>query len=189
MATSPPVTQIVTQIGPIANILASNDLSKGTMFGATINKLWAIQIYIENQTCKFRYDYEGIADGNLPSATLIKNSNYFYSIICGKYGQMALALLNSGSIVPTPDQPTQLYGYPRTSQYIAISNGETTLELRDVNSDLLPPGAIITWVSKSTSPLPLQSIQYRYAEPNLILLDGISMGIDEILSFQYVVPI
>lgn len=186
---APTVTQIVTLIAPISEVLASNDVANGVLFGAPINPMWPIQIYVETQSCLFRYEQEDIANGGTPSTTMINNANYLYSIICGGYGQRALNLINSGSIVPSPDQPTQRYGYPLTSQYVATSDGETSLLLRDSNGAVLPFGSIITWVSKSTTPLPLQSVQYNYIHPNLILLDGISMGQDEILSFQYVVPI
>lgn len=186
---APTITQIVTQIAPISEVLASNDVANGSLYGEPLNWMWPIQIYVETQSCIFRYNQEGIATGGIPSQTMINNANYLYSIICGGYGQRALFLLNSGSVVPSPDQPTQVYGIPVSSQYIATVDGETVLELRDVQGNLLPTGSLIIWVSKSTTPLPLQSVQYNYVEPNLVLLDGISMGADEILSFLYVSPV
>lgn len=186
----PTVTQIVIQIAPISEVLASNDVANGVLFGEPLNAMWPIQIYVETQSCLFRYQQEGISNGNPPSQTMINNANYLYSIICGGYGQRALFLIDSGGAVPSPTpQPSQGYGIPISSQYTAVNDGEFELELRDVNGNLLPTGSLIVWVQKSTTPLPLQSVQYRYIEPNLVLLDGISMGADEILSFLYVVPI
>lgn len=189
MATIPTVTQIVTQIAPISGVLASNDVMNGALYGQPINAMWPIQIYVETQSCLWRYTAEGIADGAPPSTTMISNAYYLYSIICGKYGQMALALINSGGVVPSPNPPTQLYGIPISSQYKATIDGETSLLLRDVDGNLLPEGALIVWVSKSTTPLPLQSVQYNWVPPNLVLLDGIALSEFEILSFLYVVPI
>lgn len=186
---APTITQIVTQIAPISQVLASNDVANGVLFGQPINPMWPIQIYVERKACLFRYEQENIANGGTPSQTMINNANYLYSIICGGYGQRALFLLNSGSVVPSPDQPTQIYGIPVSSQYTATVDGETVLELRDVNGNLLPTGSLIVWVSKASTPLPLQSIEYNYVEPNLVLLAGISMGAEETLSFLYVSPL
>lgn len=186
---APTITQSVTQIAPISEILASNDVMNGALFGEPLNFMWPIQIYIETQSCLFRYNQEGIATGGTPSETMINNANYLYSIICGKYGQRALFLRNSGGVIPSPNPPTQLYGIPISSEYVATVDGEVSLPLRDVSGNLLPAGALIVWVSKSTTPLPLQSIQYNWVPPNLVLLGGISMSAEEILSFLYVVPL
>lgn len=181
----PTVTQIVTQIAPISNFLASNDVANGALFGAPTNPMLPIQLYVETMAIRDRYDYELIADGSIPSMSLVAASNYLYSLC----NLRAVYLVQSGGVIPpvTPTNPT--YTYPVSSQYIATVDGETELELRDVDGVVLPSTSIVIWVQKSTTPLPLQSVQYNYTAPVLTLLDGISMGAEEILSFLYVVPV
>lgn len=185
----PTVKQIISQIAPVSQVLASNYIANGVLFGAPLNPIWNIQIYVETQACLPRYIQEDIENGGTPSQTMIDMANYVFSIISGGFGQRALFLINSGGVVPSPNPPATLYGYPISSSYTATTDGETVLELRDVDNNLLPSGALVVWVQKSTTPLPLQSVQYRYVEPNLILLDGIALSEFEILSFLYVVPI
>lgn len=181
----PTVTQIVTQIAPISEVLASNDISAGALFGAPLNPMWAIQIYVETQTCLWRYEQENIATGGTPSARMIANSNYLFSIICGKYGQRALSLLNSGGVIPGTSS-TITYGIPTTSYYTAITDGETVLALKKVDGSALPTGSLIIYVVKGVTPL--NPNQYSFVYPSLTLLSGISMSADEVLSFMYVVP-
>lgn len=184
----PTVTQIVTQIAPISQFLASNDIVNGALFGARNNPLLALQLYITRLSVKYRYDYEDIEGGNVPSQSLVSASNWLYQL-CDKYGLYALSLVESGGVIPgiTP-VPIGNYSAPVSSSYTATVDGETDLQLTDVNGNVLPSGSQIIWVQKSTTPLPLQSIQYRYSAPILTLLDGISMSAEEILSFIYVVP-
>lgn len=101
---APTVTAIITQIAPIAEVLASNDVANGALFGAPINPMWPLQIYVEIQSCLWRFNGEDISGGNTPSQTLVNNSNYLYSIICGKYGMIAQNLINPGGVIPTPGE-------------------------------------------------------------------------------------
>jgi hypothetical protein len=183
----PTVTQIVTQIAPISEILASNDIANGALYGAPLNPMWAIQIYLETKTCRWRYDYEEIATGGTPSATMIANSNYLYSIICGKYGQRALYLINSGGVVPGTGTSTTTYGLPTTSSYEAVTEGQTVMELKDVNGNPLPIDARVTFAQKGI--YVLTSNQYSFSYPELTLLGGLQMSEFEKLTFQYAVPI
>lgn len=184
----PTVTQIVTQIAPIAQVLAGNDVLNGALFGATINPLWPIQIYITRKSCLWRYNGENISGGNAPSQTLINNSNYLYSIICGKYGQIAQSLINPGGVIPTPVVGIG-YSVPKLSSYTAVVYGETVLELRDTEGELLPAGTLLTWVSKSTTPLSDAPNQYTFNSPIFTLINDMSMSAEEILSFQYITPV
>lgn len=176
------IPQIIIR-AKISQYLAVIAIRKGGLFGNGIPSFLPSLLYQVRKSVERMYAYSPTEEN------LIGNANYLYAL-CGKFGVQANYLINAGGIVPSGTIPTsQQYSYPLTSQYTATVDGETSLELRDVNSILLPPGSIVTWVSKASTPLPLQSVEYRYTEPNLILLNGISMGAGETLSFQYVVPI
>lgn len=184
---APTVTQIITQIAPISEVLASNDVANGALFGAPINPMWPLQIYIETQSCVWRYNGEEIADGNIPSTTLVNNSNYLYSIICGKYGQIAQSLINPGGVIPTPISGSG-YGVPTSSSYTATADGETVLLLKDALGAALPVGTLVIWLEKGVSHLnPI--VDWVFAYPYLTLLNGNSMGTDEHISFQYISPV
>ncbi len=187
---APTITEIVTEIAPISEVLASNYVANGSLFGTPINTMWPLQIYIETQSCLWRYNQEDIANGGIPSQRMINNANYLYSIICGQFGQQARGLINPGGSVPVPGGgggSTSGYSVPIASSYTATSDGEVSLPLSDIFGTPLPVGAIITWVMKSTTPLNLS--QYSFSSPTLTLLNGMAMSQDEILSFQYIVPL
>lgn len=174
------IPQIILR-AEISQYLAVNAIQKGDLFGGGIPNHLPELLYQVRKSVARMYALEPSEDN------LIANANYLYTL-CGRFGIYASYLISSGGSIPSTTG-TVVYGYPLTSEYTAVIDGETSLELRDINGNLLPIGSKITWVSKSTTPLPLQSVQYSYEEPNLVLLDGISMSAEEILSFQYVVPL
>lgn len=176
----PTVTQIVTQIRPISQYLASNDISKGALFGAKNNPLLANELYIVGKSVKYRYDYEGIAGGATPSASLVQSSNYLYQL-CDKYGLAAIFLIGTGGQLPGTGTITTIYGLPVFGYYIGVFDGETSITLN------LPTGARIITVSKSIDTL-IPS-QYSWVQPTLTLLNGVSMTQGEELTYLYAVPI
>lgn len=177
------IPQIIIR-AKISQFLAVIAIEKGGLFGNGIPTFLPSLLYQVRKSVERMYALSPTEEN------LLGNANYLYAL-CQKFGLQASYITHAGGIISPSVTPSAAsrYSYPLTSQYVAIADGETSLELRDSNDILLPPGAIVTWVSKSTTPLPLQSVQYNYVAPNLILLGGISMGLDEILSFQYVVPI
>lgn len=176
----PDVSDIIDYIAPISQYLASNDVSEGVLFGAPKNPLLPIQLYIETQAVKYRYDYEGVAGGEIPSESLIATSNYLYAL-CGRYGLTASALVASGGAVPSSGGYVLLYGYPISGNYTATTEGETVITLS------LPPGAIVVQVFKSIRWL--KTTEYTWAQPTLTLLGGNELSQDEELSYLYVVPV
>lgn len=96
----PTVTEIVTQIAPISNYLASNDVANGALFGERVNTMLPLQLWVETETIRDRYDMEDIANGEIPSQALKLASNYLYAL-CGRYGQYALSLVTSGGVLPS----------------------------------------------------------------------------------------
>lgn len=174
------IPQIILR-AEISQYLAVNAIQRGGLFGGGIPSHLPELLYMVRKSVARMYNLDPT------EANLIGNANYLYTL-CGKFGIYASYLISSGGAIPSPSGTTR-YSYPYSSQYVGVSDGETSLELRDTTGNILPIGTIITWVSKSTTPLPEQTIQYRYEHPNLVLLNGISMGIGEILSFQYVVPL
>ncbi len=98
----PTVTEIVTIIAPISNYLASDDIANGALFGTRVNPMLGLQLYLETQAIRNRYDYEEIANGATPSQPLQLASNYLYAL-CSSYGHYALSLANSGGVIPGTD--------------------------------------------------------------------------------------
>lgn len=181
-----PTVQEIHDIWPIARVLASNDVSNGQLFGAPINPLIAIQIELIGYAVDYRYELEDIEGGSTPSASLTNTSNYLFSW-CGKYGLIALGLINSGGIIPGTTPSTVIYSIPISSSYTAVANGETTMTLKDADGNDLPTGTRVVQVFKSLAWL--NPNDYSYTYPTLELLNGISMSADEVLSFLYVVPV
>lgn len=175
-----PTVQEIHTIAPIAIVLASNDVANGTLFGARPNPNLPIQLELIRYAVDYRYNLEGIASGNTPSADLTLTSNYLYSWM-GSYGSKAYFLYVSGGVIPNPSGPTIIYGLPITSVYTAIADGEYIINLN------LPAGAQVIFVEKSIRVL--TTSQYSYTTPNLTLLGGIVMSADEELFYEYVLPI
>ncbi len=175
-----PTVQEIHTIAPIAIVLASNDVSNGTLFGARPNPNLPIQLELIRYAVDYRYNLEGIAGGATPSASLTLTSNYFYSWM-GSYGSKAYHLYVTGGIIPNPSSPTIVYGLPITDVYTALVDGEFTLPIN------LPIGAKVIFAQKGAAIL--LSSQYVYNSPNLILLGGIIMSATEDLTYEYVVPI
>lgn len=96
----PTVTQIVTQIAPISNYLASNDIANGALFGQRVNTMLPLQLWVETETVRDRFDMEDIEGGETPSQELRLASNYLYAL-CGRYGQYALSFSSSGGTIPS----------------------------------------------------------------------------------------
>lgn len=136
---APTITQIITQIAPISEVLASNDVANGALFGPPINPMWPLQIYIETQTCLWRYTEEGIDSGAIPSQRLVNNTNYLYSIICGKYGQIAQSLINAGGVIPVPSGGTTIARLP----YIGIAGRGITDNDPDVGASTVQSSKLI----------------------------------------------
>ena len=176
-----PTVQEIHTIGPIAIVLASNDVSNGTLFGARPNPNLPIQLELIRYAVDYRYNLENIAGGATPSASLTLTSNYFYSWM-GSYGATAYHLYVTGGVVPNPSGPTIIYGLPTTAVYTAVTDGEYILNLS------LPTGAVVIFVQKGGGE-PLISSSYTYISPNLTLLGGIVMSALEDLTYQYVLPI
>lgn len=98
----PTVTEIVTIIAPISNYLASDDIANGALFGQRTNPMLGMQLYVETEAVRNRYDYESIAEGATPSQPLVQASNYLYGL-CSNYGLYALSLSESGGVIPDTD--------------------------------------------------------------------------------------
>ncbi len=177
----PTITEIVTEISPLAQVLASDGISIGALFGAPINPNLAYQIYLIRKPVEWRYDMEGIADGNTPSASLVQTVNYLYAWL-GNYGLLAQALIATGGVIPNPSAPTTQYGLPTTATYTAVADGEYILPIN------LPSGAKVIFAQKGAA-LPINTSLYNYISPNLTLLGGLVMSADEDLTYQYVLPI
>lgn len=175
-----PTVQEIHTIGPIAIVLASNDVSNGALYGVRPNPNLPIQLELIRYAVDYQYNLEGIASGNIPSASLTLTSNYFYSWM-GSYGSKAYYLYISGGVIPNPSSPTIVYGLPITDVYTALVDGEFTLPIN------LPTGAKVIFAQKGAAIL--LSSQYAYNSPNLILLGGIIMSAAEDLKYQYEVPI
>lgn len=175
----PSVTLIVTQIAPISNYLASKDVDEGALFGAQPNPMLPIQIYVETQSCLYRYTYENIAGGSTPSVALNNASNYLYSIL-GKYGLMATAAISAGGYIPSTGGVGR-YSYPIPISYTSLADGTTSFTLS------LPVGAILTWVERANTPMFLS--EYTFAGNIFTLLGGASLFAGEVMGFQYVTPI
>lgn len=176
----PTVTDIVTNIWPISQFLASNDISKGSLYGAPVNPNLPIQLHIIGNSVKYRYDYEEIDNGNAPSTDLIHAANYLFSF-CDKYGLEALSLEGSGGQVPGTSSLTNVYSYPISGYYIGTFDGEDNFQIS------LPAGAKIVQVFKSSNWL--ENYNWSWVQPLFSLLNGNSLGQDEKLSYLYVVPI
>ena len=174
-----PTVQEIHQIWPIARVLASNDISNGALFGKKPNSLLPLQIELIGYAVDYRYGLEDIAGGSIPSESLTNTSNYLYSW-CGQYGLAALALINSGGIVPNPVGPT-IYGYPISGTYIPSTIGESVLDLG------IPSDAIVVWAQKSIQTLAPEDWSWLY--PDLTLLNGIQLGELEPLNYSYVLPV
>ncbi len=181
-----PTVQEIHEIAPIAQYLASNDVSNGALFGQRPNPNIAIQIYLIRKPVEWLYALEGIADGATPSASLTQTSNWLFSWL-GQYGLQALNLINAGGVIPNPSQPTTIYGLPITGVYVAVNDGEYVLNLKTEAGDNLPAGAKVVFAEKAIRVL--TSSQYNYVAPNLTLLGGIVMSAEEELFFEYVVPV
>lgn len=174
-----PTVAEIHQIAPIAQYLASADVSNGALYGAPVNPNIAIQIYLIRKAVDYRYGLEGIASGGVPSLSLIRTSNYLYAWL-GQYGAQALNLLNAGGVVPSPTGTT-IYGLPITGVYTAIVDGEFILPLN------LPTGSKVIFAEKSIRVL--TSDQYTYVSPNLTLLGGITLSAGEEVFYEYVLPL
>ncbi len=177
----PTVTEIVTEIAPVAQFLASNGISQGALNGAPPNPNIAHQIYLIRKPVLWRYNMEGIADGNTPSDSLVQTSNYLLDWL-GNYGLLAQAQISTGGIIPNPSAPTTQYGLPITATYTAATDGEYILPIN------LPAGAKVIFAQKGAA-LPINSSLYNYISPNLTLLGGLVMGFEDDLTYQYVLPI
>lgn len=175
----PTVADIIS-IAKISQYLASNDVSKGVLYGARINPMLPKQLYIERKAVEYRYDYEDIAGGSTPSASLTYTANYLYSL-CDKYGLYALALINDGGLIPGTGNITIIYSYPITGVYTATTDGETTINLG------LASGAHVSQVIKGNTPL--SPSDFSYDEPYLNLLNGVQMTSGETIFYLYVVPV
>lgn len=175
----PTVAEIIN-IAKISQYLASNDVANGSLFGAPLNPQLPLQLYIERKAVEYRYDYEDIAGGSTPSASLILTSNYLLSL-CDKYALYALTLINNGGVLPGTGTVTGLWSYPIQGEYTATTDGETHLILS------LPSGAHVFQVEKGNTPLAVADFEYN--SPYLDLLNGVEMVADETIFFVYVVPL
>ena len=174
-----PTVQLIHTTWPIARVLASNAVANGQLYGKPVNPLIALQIELIGYAVDYQYNLEDIDGGNTPSASLTWTSNYLYSW-CREFWFQALAAISSGGVIPTPSGNTS-YSIPIQGIYTATIDGETTLDLG------LPTGAIVVWAEKSVDPLNPANWSWTY--PNLNLLNGVAMGVDETLSFLYVIPV
>lgn len=176
----PTVTEI-HNIAPIAQYLASNDISNGALYGHGSNPNIAVQIYLMRKPVEWLFALENIAGGAIPSATLTQTSNWLFSWL-GQYGLQASYLINNGGVIVNPSPPPTIYGLPITATYTAAVDGEYILPIA------LATGAKVIFAQKGSA-LPLNSLQYFYISPNLTLLGGITMSAFEDLTYQYVLPI
>lgn len=176
----PSPTDILGYIAPISQYLASNAVSEGALFGEPVNPNLPIQIYINTQSVQYRYDYENIADGNTPSASLVGTANYLYSL-CGMFGLIAMGLRQSGGAVPGTGGDTHLYSAPAQTFYIGTFDGEASFSLA------IPAGSKIFQATKGVSPL-IQS-QWSFTYPVFTLLGGLYLAEGEMMFFLYVYPV
>lgn len=103
-----PTTAEVIQIAKISQYLASNDIAKGSLFGARIDPMLDIILYLERTAVEWAYNqnpnYEGIYE----------TTQYLYWL-CGKYKFKAQYILANGSggtiapVVPMDDCCLTIY--------------------------------------------------------------------------------
>ncbi len=176
-----PTVQEIHTIWPTARVLASKAISSGATFRQLFNPNLAIQIELIGYAVDYQYTViEKIQLGNTPSASLVNTSNYLYKW-CGLYGVQAFVIYNAGGIVPVPIGNI-VYSLPITSTFTATFDGQFVCDID------LPSGAIVIFVQKGGTNV-LTSSQYLYVSPNITLLNGLILSVDEDLTFQYVVPI
>lgn len=172
------VPQIILR-AEISEYLAVNAIYKGGIWGG------GTPSYLPSLIRQVRISVSRVYDLEPSNDYLTGNANYLLTL-CGKFGLYASYLISSGGSIPSPTN-TLVYGYPIASSYTALADGETTFTLLDADGNSLPTGTRITWVMKSIQPL--SPNDYSYVYPTFELLNGISMSLDEVLSFQYVVPV
>ena len=157
----------------ISQYLALLAIKRGGAFGGGIPANLPLLLYEVRRNVSRMYDLDPTND------TIIKTSNYLYAL-CGAFGLQAQYLQSTGGSVPAPSGTT-LYGYPIQGIYTATSDGEYVLNLG------LPQGAKVVWAEKSI--LPLDPANWSWVSPNLNLLNGVSLSIDEMVNYMYVLPI
>ncbi len=182
-----PTVQEIHEVGPVAIVLASNDIANGALYGARPNANLPIQLELIRYVVDDLYEQEDIDNGGIPSGMLTLISNYFFSWM-GMYGIIGLNEISSGGVIPNPDAPTIQYGLPITYFYTAAVDGEYILNIKTETGTNLPQGAKVIFVQKGGGQ-PLATTSYNYISPNLVLLGGIIMGAEEVLTYQYVLPI
>ncbi len=173
------IPQIILR-AEISQYLAVIAIKKGGLFGKGTPSFLPELLYQVRKTVARMYAL------NPDEENLVAMANYLYKT-CGIYGIRASYLISSGGVIPNPSPGTTIYSYPLSSQYIAVDDGETDMELRDINNALLPTGTIITWAEKSV--VHLNPTDYVFNAPIFTLINGVSMSQNEILSFQYIVPL
>lgn len=174
------IPQIILR-AEISQFLAVIAIQKGGLFGKGTPSFLPELIYQVRKSLSRMYNLDPTEEH------LVGIGNYLYKT-CGIYGMRASYLINSGGVIPNPVTPTaRVYSVPFSSQYIAILDGETSLVLYDINNIVLPTGTIITWAEKSVPHL--NPTNYTFTSPIFTLINGVSMGAGEILSFQYIVPL
>ena len=174
----PTPTEIQT-IAFVSQYWASDDITKGGIFGRRTNPEIANMIYLIRKPVAYRYAMEGIDQGNTPSDSLVNTCNYLYQM-CGQYGLSALAFINAGGVIPSQGG-TVIYSYPISGTVTATYDGQTVFNVS------LPGGAIMVQVTKSIQPL--DPSEWSYVDPSLTLLGGIAASYLERISYLYVIPI
>ena len=166
------VPQIILR-AEISEYLAVLAMKRGGLFGGGNPNHLPSLIYQVRKNVSRVYDLD-------PTNTyLTGNANYLYSL-CGFFGIQASYLINSGGSIPSPTTTT-LYSPPIHDVYIGTSNGQTVIPLT------LPTGALVRGVIKSI--LTLQPSEWEYVAPNINLLNGVSLSLDEQLFYEYVIPL
>lgn len=167
------IPQIILR-AEISQYLAVKSIKKSGLFGGGTPSNLPSLIYQVRKTVSRMYDLDPT------ESNLLGISNYLYSI-CGKFGLEASYLESTGGVVPNPNAPTTQYGLPVTDIYTA-TDGQYILPLN------LPSGAKVIYAQKGGGTA-LPTTSYTYNNPDLTLLGGIVMGDEEVLTYQYVLPI
>jgi len=166
------IPQIILR-AEISEYLAAIAIAKGGVFGGGTPSYLPSLIRQVRISVSRMYDLEPTED------YLRGNANYLYSL-CGYFGIQASYLINSGGSIPASSSTTT-YSPPIHDVYIGTSDGQTVIPLS------LPSGALVRGVIKSI--LTLAPNQWEYVSPNINLLLGVSLSLDEQLFYEYVVPL
>lgn len=172
----PTISDIIT-IAKISQYLSGDDMASGALYGARKNPMLPLQLYNERKAVEYRYSYEGIATGNMPSISLSQTANYLYSL-CDKYGFYALSVLSAGGNLPGITNPvSQTFTHPYSTSYTASIDGETSFNPN------LPANSVIIQVIKEIK----QTSSYGYMGGIFYFTGGLSLSAGETAFILYVV--